>query len=252
MSLKYICFLLVLVFVEGTIAAPETNNWSSRVGLGLNISHATSDTTQFNGDFALSHKTAQHEFFNTLNAVYGKTDDSISENNVNALLQWNQILAADSYLYANSTYRYDDVANIDYRLMAGVGAGYYFVQNDELIIAVEFGPSYLTERLRTPNDLDELDAGYHGESNQGYMWRFAQRYQQTIGDASKIWESIEYLLELSDTSRYFVNGTVGMDVPVNSCCDLRFSVVNKYDSNPAPDTDSSDLSMRVSLVYRLL
>ena len=170
--MKYICLLLMFIMIGHAVAAPAASNWSSRVGFGLNLSRATSDTTQFNGDFSLSHKAGDHEFLHTLNAVYGKTDENISENNVNALLQWNHILASDSYLYGNSTFRYDDVANIDYRLLAGVGAGYYLVNRDSLIVAVETGPSYLVERLRVLDDsTDEITTGYHGEEDDEFMWR---------------------------------------------------------------------------------
>ena len=252
MKLKYLGLLLLLVTVSQAVANPKTNNWSSNIGFGLNLSRATADTTQLNGDFTLSHKTSHHEFLHTLNGVYGETDENISENNVNALLQWNQILASDSYLYANSTFRYDDVAHIDYRVLTGVGAGYYLVQNEHLLVAIETGPSYLAEQLQVSDDTENEDAGYHSASDQEYMWRFAQRYKQTVGDASKLWESMEYLVELGDTGRYLLNTQVGVDVPVNSHFDLRFSVVDKYDSQPAPDAKNNDLSMRVALVYRLL
>ncbi len=251
--MKYICLLLIFIVVGQAAAASGTNSWSSSVGFGLNLSRATTDTAQLNGDFALSHKTEDHEFLHTLIAVYGETDDNVSENNVNALLQWNQILASDSYLYGNSTFRYDDIANIDYRLLAGVGAGYYLVQREELIVAVETGPSYLVERLRVLDDVvGEVAAGYHGEEDDALMWRLSQRYKQTVGEASKIWESIEYLVGVGDTDRYFLNAQVGVDVPINSHFDLRLSIIDKYDSQPAPDTEANDLSMRVALVYRLL
>ena len=252
MNLKYLGILLLLVTVSQAIASPKTNNWSSNIGFGLNLSRATADTTQLNADFTLSHKTVEHEFLHTLNGVYGETDENVSENNINALLQWNQILASDRYFYANSTFRYDDIAHIDYRVLTGIGAGYYLVQRDGLLVAVETGPSYLAEQLQVPDDLDDEGAGHHGESDQEYMWRIAQRYKQTVGHSSKLWQSIEYLVELGDAGRYLLNAQVGVDVPINSHFDLRLSVVDKYDSQPAPDAEANDLSMRVALVYRLL
>lgn len=84
------------------------------------------------------------------------------------------------------------------------------------------------------------------------MWRIAQRYKQSVGDASKLWEAVEYLVELGDAGRYLLNAQVGVDVPINSHFDLRFSIVDKYDSQPTPDTEANDLSIRVALVYRLL
>ncbi len=252
-EMRYICFLLIFVVVGQAVAESATNSWSSSVGFGLNLSRATADTTQLNGDFSLSHKTEDHEFLHTLIAVYGETDENVSENNVNALLQWNQILASDNYLYGNSTFRYDDIANIDYRLLAGVGAGYYLVHKDDMVVAVETGPSYLVERLRVINDsVDGVAAGYQGEEEDEFMWRFSQRYKQTAGNASKLWESIEYLVGVGDTDRYFLNAQVGVDVPINSHFDLRLSIIDKYDSQPAPDAEANDLSMRVALIYRLL
>jgi putative salt-induced outer membrane protein YdiY len=250
MKLKYILFLLVGLVVSNVFAAVETNEWSSRVGFGLNLSRATADTTQLNGDFSLSHKTKHHEFLHTLNAVYGETDSEKSENNVNALLQWNQNVTSDSYLYGNSTFRYDDIANIDYRVLIGGGVGYYFVQHNMLLVAVETGPSYLVEQFRL--DDDSADAENYDDKNNELMWRVAQRYKQAVGDASKLWESVEYIIGLGDTEKYLFNFSVGIDVPVNSHFDLRISLDDKYDGEPAPNTDSNNLSMRVALVYRLL
>ncbi len=248
MKFKYIFLLVLLVMSIQVGATLKTNNWSSSVGFGMNLTRATTDTSQFNGDFSLIHKTVRHEFLHKLNASYGKNDAEVSENNVNALLQWNQIVSENSYFYGNSTFRYDDIANIYYRVLVGGGVGHYFIQRDRLLLAVETGPSYLIEKLRIPDD----ESNNYSDKNDEAMWRIAQRYKQDVGDASKLWETVEYMVRINDADKYFFNVTVGLDVPINSHFDLRVSVDNKYDSGPPPDTDSNNLSMRVALVYRLL
>ncbi len=249
MNFKYVYILVLLVMSIQVEATTKTNNWSSRVGFGFNLSRANSDSTQFNGSFSLKHKTKYHEFLHALNAVYTETDGATSENNINALLQCNKTIAIDSYLYGNSTFRYDDIANIDYRVLFGVGLGHYLVQHNRLLVSVETGPSYLTEKLNTVSSI--LDAENYNENNNEFMWRFLQRYEQKLGVSSMVWEFSEYLVSVGGINRYLFNVEAGLDVPINSRFDLRFSVVNKYDSQPAPDTVANDLSMRVALVCRL-
>ena len=91
-----------------------------------------------------------------------------------------------SYLYSDNSIFHDDIADIEYRLIVGVGVGYRVVDTERAKLGLEIGVAYVEEEL---ND---------GTKDDKIAGRLAVRHDQTLSEQSKCWFSAEYLPSVDD------------------------------------------------------
>ena len=89
---------------------------------------------------------------------------------------------------------HDDIASIQYRLVVGPAAGYYFIKSDASKLSlVSSAPRFIDERL--------------GHQNQSYVTlRFSERGEHTFNKAksAKVWEEVDYMPQVDDFGNYLL------------------------------------------------
>ena len=142
------------------------------------------------------------------------------------------------YGYFDLSYFYDEIGDIDYRITASPGLGYFLVKDAVQSFALETGPSYIWEKVGGVED-DYLGV------------RFFEKYERKLSDTAKVWESVEYLPRLDDFDDYLLSAEIGVEAAMNSSLSLRLVIVDKYDSTPAPEKKENDVTVTGSLVYKI-
>jgi putative salt-induced outer membrane protein len=248
-TIGVISSLLLVNIPTGLSAQDEEKPWKAQAVLGLNLTSGNSDSRLYNGELSFERKSDKHEVFLKTIFAYGKTEDEVSEDNGKLSAQYNNLLNKQIYLYINTDIEYDEIAMLDYRLIAGPGIGHYFIKSDALTLKAEIGASYLQEKIDLP-DTEETEVSVD-DDDDAIALRVTQQFEWHITKTSKIWESVEYLPEFEDFDIWILNSEIGVESAINTSLNLRVSLLNQYDSNPAPGIKENDLTLKAGLVFNL-
>ena len=229
-----------LVFVQGLFASE--GDWESTIAAGLNVTSGNSETLVANGSVTAEKAGDVHEIRLGAELNYGENqvddDTETTTDNSKAIAVYKYKMGGP-YLYSDNSIFRDDLAEIDYRIIIGVGFGYYIIENDNSKLGLEIGAAYVDEKLNDGTDDDNISV------------RIAARHDQKMGEDSKLWLSAEYIPNISDSDDYLLNAEAGLEASLNASLSLRLVVQDRYDSIVASDRDRNDLSVISSLVYKL-
>lgn len=160
--------------------------------------------------------------------VNGETETDVD--NAKAFVNAKKTATAKTFVYGDTSILYDNVAEIDYRVTAGPGAGVYLVKTAADAFSLEAGPTYIWERVT--------------EEDDNYLAvRAAQRYEHAVAPGTRFWEALEYLPEAADFRNYLVNAEAGAEAAVNARFSLRLVLQDKYDSEPGPGMEKNDVTL---------
>ena len=105
------------------------------------------------------------------------------------------------------------------------------------MLSAELGPGYVAEKK--------------GDEKEGFAaGRVGQYLEVLIADNLQIWQSAEFVQNLEDGAVYFVNAEVGLETVLLANLNLRFSVEDAYDSQPAEGKESNDVTTKTTLVWK--
>jgi putative salt-induced outer membrane protein YdiY len=239
-----IAFLGLALLAGYGAAADGTNIWKQTAAAGLNLTSGNSENLAANLTLTAERVADDpHEVRMEISLNYGESDNTGSgmekdTDNGKALAVYRYKMS-DSYAYTDNSIFYDDMADIDYRLILGGGAGYFVISSDSAKLGIELGLAYVKEEMTDNSGNDNISA------------RIAFRHDQKIGETSKLWLSAEYLPSLEDGDDYLANGEFGIEAAINAHLSLRLVTQDRYDSTVPADTDNNDLSIISSLVVNL-
>jgi putative salt-induced outer membrane protein YdiY len=232
---------VALACVNG-VMAEDSDGWESELVAGLSLTDGNSETLLLNIGVGTKKISGDNESF--LNAAYSygesTTDDveSTTTDNAKASAQYNRKVTDATYGYLKANYLYDTIADIDYRVVVGPSIGRYLIQDDAASLAVELGVAWQAEEVG-------------GVEDDFVVLRVAQRYARKLSENASVWQSVEYLPEIEDFGNYLLNFEIGAEAAMTEAASLRVVFTDRYDSEPAADTDDNDISLTAGLVYKL-
>jgi putative salt-induced outer membrane protein len=218
--------------------AKETENWVSELTVGFNLSDGNTDKSLLSVGASAERKWDENEWLNKAEYVYGESSGDKDTDKGDASSQFNRLLNDGLFSYARVDARFDDIADIDYRMSVGPGLGYYILKDDKASLAVEGGIVYTWEEV---GGLDDEYASL----------RLAKRLEYTVNENVVFFEVAEYLPQVDDMGTYLLNAEVGLDAALNGRLALRVVVQDKYDSDPAEGREKNDVLLTVGLVQKL-
>jgi len=234
------------LLAHGADANPSTTNkWESSVSAGATLTRGNSETFLGTIAAATGKKWDQNEVAMGADMAYGTTKNQTTGNNdttaetVHGFAQYNRLFNERLYGYGRVEGLHDGVADIDYRLSLSAGAGYYFIKNKATLLSAEVGPGFIAERL-----------GGHDKSFA--TLRLGEKFNQTLSDRARLWETAEILPQVDDFKNYIVNFEIGVEADLNSSqkLSLRVYLDDTYNNVPAPGRKKNDLKLVAAVAYK--
>jgi hypothetical protein len=125
-------------------------NWSGNANLGLSLQSGNHSQTTLSTSAELARRTPNTTLLFDYLGNYSQVDNVQSANNERANITYDVRLNQDWFVRPlQFEYYQDSLANIAYRLTAGVGAGYYIFDRTGLEWNVSAGPSYQYTKFST-------------------------------------------------------------------------------------------------------
>ncbi|MFT6862497.1 MAG: putative salt-induced outer membrane protein YdiY, partial [Akkermansiaceae bacterium] len=169
---------------------------------------------------------------------YSEDNGTATTNSFRLFGQYNHLFNGRLFIGSFGTFLTDEIADLDYRLDAGVTLGYYFLKNGTTKLSFEAGPGYTWEK--------------QGGLSEHYLsLRFAQRLEHKLSKRSKIWQSLILTPEASHFDNRLLVAEAGFDILLTKEWALRNSIRYQFDHTPASGQGEDDLILLTGLSYAL-
>ncbi len=144
-------------------------------------------------------------------------------------------LGEATYTGIRLDYLQDKIADIDYRISLGPYIGYRFIDTATTTLRGELGMTYVWEDQGGTNDFAAVRAGQFFD-------------HQLTGD-TKIFQSLEYFADVSETDNYQLIGRAGFDTKLFDGWSWTNAYTYTYDNVPAAGRTKSDTAVTSGLKW---
>lgn len=217
--------------VNAQDAKPEDKGWETSAAAGVTVSGGNSKSFQSSLSLNSTRKWSKDEALLGAQAGYGEStvvkraDGAPDEKNkteayIKGFGQWNRLFTDHFYGGLRLDAVNDAIADINYRFTLSPLAGYYLIKDKATILAVEFGPSLVREKVGGVNDT------YAG-------LRLAERFEHKFEGGARIWQSTEIVPQVDNFDNFIATSEIGAEAPLTKKLSLRLVFQHVYDSEPA-------------------
>jgi putative salt-induced outer membrane protein YdiY len=201
--------------VLATDGNTNTRNISARVGLELNLAEKWANEFGLEALYSEDSGEAAAERY----VLYGKGSYRLDRAN---------------YVYLKARFENDRFAGYDHRISESAGYGRFVVRSEKLTIRLEGGPGGTHIKFRDSKKVDELILNLAGKLS----WR--------LGDTATLGQEIT--ADIGET-RNVTESVTSLQTLVVGNLTTKIAYTLRNDSNPAPDTGSTDTRLSVTLVF---
>ena len=182
-------------------------------------------------------------------------DDGIKTTveNFQGKVRYDRFLAGSFAIFGGASLRHDRFQGLDLRLNLDPGIEYYFIDQSDQQLWSELGYDYQYD-IRSDDELASSAAS--GTVLDKHQARHSARvyagYTNNISKAVTFATGLEYLQGLPKTENYRLNWDGSVNSTVGSGFSIATTVTVRYDHNPLPGVEKTDVITALSLVYKLL
>jgi hypothetical protein len=219
-------------------AAYEAKDWTGKVRLAGTYTSGNVDSVAIDFLAEVTRQWERDRLSGLLRFRYGEVDGEPSAEFGMLRAKYEHYLEEDLYLYANAEVSRDNIQNLNYRALMGVGVGHIvFKDSDAEYLSIEGGITSLYE------DFDGRDSDLFPTA------RFALDYHELIGEKVTFFQTFEALFPLTEVGRYVLRSSTGLGYPLgdNWKLDNRLDLV--YLGDPPDGTKALDLVLTVGIEY---
>lgn len=215
--------------------------WEGSISAGYNVTRGNTENDQLSAGFFL-RRNRMHIDEITLkgDAFYSAPNKKTDAQKLHGLARYAFSFGESKkwYNFYKIEADHDRFANIDYRLIPGVGVGYWFLDLPEAKMMAEIAIG-----LEHTDYRDETD-----NSNEAILIPRAFLERRLFVN-SKLTQDVTLYPSLKDLGEFRLHSETTFTNPITDKLSLNFSLINDYDSDPPDDTKSHDLRLISSLAY---
>ena len=211
--------------------------WESSASAGLTLTRGNSQTLLFTAEVQTQKKTPENEYMLGLGGAYGTQKSAETVNNYKVFGQWNHLFTERLYSYVRADGLRDHVADLDYRLTIGPGAGYYLIKDASTFLAVEGGAGFEAQKLG-------------GKDDSFATVRLAERFEHKFSDRARVWQTVEFLPQIDKWDNHVVNFEIGLEASLTKSFSLKTYLDDTYQNRPAAGKLKNDVKLVAAVAYK--
>jgi putative salt-induced outer membrane protein YdiY len=218
---------------------PPAEKWSGSVVVNGSIARGNTNTDDLgvaiNAALRRNNDADNDRFTVGGGYNFGSQKDPDTGDKVTATDNWFALGKYDKYWspkfygYAMTRVEHDRIADLNYRLLPGVGVGYQFIEKPDMNLAGEAGVTYVYEDYTS------------GDSEDSVALRLAYHFDKKLSDTVTFFHNLAYLPAFEDPGDYNLLTDAGVRAKLTKDFFAEFRAEWKRDSTPAPDTLKNDL-----------
>ncbi len=248
--------------------------WSRSLTAGLSSSHGNSTSTKLNIALHILRRSKRHRIRLDSLYLYGRednpdadldpdADDEITtEENFTLSAKYDYFFTKKIYGYLSGSYKKDHIANLDYRMIAGAGAGYQWLDSARLQWSTDIGLSLLREKYSSHvaieyDDEDDNEGDEDADTRPAYRrqvdrnndlsLQLGSSFSWNPSDRLKFMCTVQYVPALGDFSDYFLTADAELRAAINKKLFSSIKAIIDYDATPGEQSESTEKKYIVGL-----
>jgi len=173
--------------------------------------------------------------------------------NFQGKVRYDRFLAGSFAVFGAVSARHDRFQGLELRINLDPGASYYFIDQEKQQLWLEGGYDFQHDIRRDDAIADAYADGILLEKTKNrHSLRAFAGYSSELSDSLKVATGLEYLQGLDPATNYRFNWDGSLTSAVGKGFSVATAVSVRYDHNPLPDVQKTDILTSISLVYHLL
>ena len=219
--------------------------WTGDISAGLTSTHGNTKTETISASANLAKRTDKDR--TTISSDYAKGEqkdkvtgaDETIEDWWRAKGKYDYFFSKKKYGYVDARYEKDAVAELDRRMIIGLGGGYQWVESADMNFSTELGLASLYEKFDNQTDSNSeisIQLGYH----------FDKKLRKNISFT----HDLTYYPSIDKFSNYFLTSTAGIRADFTEEFFASFKTIFNYDETPAVGSHKTDVKYFLGVGYR--
>lgn len=232
----------VSVAAKAKPAGVPRKNIRGSIQLGSDVQYGARDReliyARIRASYEQPYKRDPKRFFRTFgdySADYGKTEKVKSANRMTGSVKTDFDLNERTYAYNVGSGGYDEIRKIDAHYEVGPGLGYHLIKAPAFAFDVEGGANYQVQLRSAGGNLDSIFIRAAADAT----WKIAPRLSFS--------EKFEFFVNAEDVSQFRFRLDATFSYKLIENLSLNLSVIDLYDTDPAPTVDQNELMIRSSI-----
>ena len=223
--------------------APKAEpKWSGSVSAGLTSTHGNTFTEA--GSVAVDAQRRTEKDRINIDGLYliqrAEEEDSVTGEKNKVTTQesvtfggkYDHFLTEKVYAFVNGSFKKDHIADLDRRLVGGLGLGYQWVDEQSMHFNTDLGFAEVCEQYTTHGEVTKTDEvslqmGYH------FDWQATQRFA--------FMHNLMYFPSLGDPADYFLTIDAEVRASLTESMFANFKTIVDYDSTPGKRVGTTDV-----------
>lgn len=211
------------------------SQWHGEIQMGVDFLRSQRDVDMWHGRAKATYIRDRLRQTFDYQAAYGKTDGVLSANRMDGASKTDWDISSKVFIYNLGAAGYDEIRRIDLTYEVGPGVGWRLMRETNFVLNAETGFNY----SRTEFSL----APRREETN----WRLAEDLTWKINSKLLLEQKAAFTPRVDDFSAYRLRFEGALKFFVLQNLSLNLSVIDLYDTRPAPGISRNDLQIRSSL-----
>jgi len=214
-------------------APKESNYWSAKFTLGLNISQGNSDRQDLNLALNTKRRTADSRFLTDYLGFYSKSDHIKTDDN-HRLRSTYDIFKTRRFFWRPLLGEFfrDPFQNIDYQITAGAGAGYQLIDTSKTEWSISGGPAIKYTKFDTVED------GESKSESTPALWA-GTNYDRALNSKMDLILGYSTIIGNQDSGGYTHHAIATLETELLSWLDFDTSFIWDHIQNPTRNSDGS-------------
>lgn len=218
--------------------------WTGNVSAAVTSTHGNTKTEAISASANLTKRTEKDRTKLSADYARGEQEDpdtgekSKTEDWWRTKAKYDYFFTKKFFGYLDGRYETDKIAQLDRRVIVGGGAGYQWIESENMNFSTEGGLATLYEKYENQTDsTTELSA------QLGY------NFDKTLAKNLKFIHDLTYYPSLDKFSDYYLTTTGELRAHFTERMFANFKVILNYDATPAVGAGSTDIKYMLGLGY---
>ena len=186
-------------------------------------------------------------------APAGSDERETNVENFQGRIRYDRFIAGNFAVFASVSALRDRFQGLALRMNFDPGVAYYFIDEEKHRFWSELGYD-LQYDYRREDALEAAEAAGTpvDRSTTRHGGRAFIAYENGLAESVSFDTSLEYLQAFKETENWRLGWDVGLTASIDAGFSLAITFSLRYDNNPLPGVETTDMTTAVSLVYQLL
>lgn len=224
-------------YLKAAEGDPAEEKWKITGALGATVTSGNSDTQTLTVGVEAERPWAPWNLFLKWRSLYGRADGVENANEHILTERLERALSERAWLFQEFMIEHDEREELNYRLQLTLGYKRLLIKKEKIELTGEAGAGVLHEEFRTGPETEAI-----AQFGLLFKWQITKMLLFT--------QLLTIYPSLSEGGEFRLVSESVFTTPVGEKMDLRFSIIDRYDSMPPTGVKSNDLLVGLSLAVR--